>query len=183
MAGSARFPGPTMVRRQEDPMRKTSLAYLLPAAVVVLAVPASGQDALPAGPAKQVIQDICTACHELARITNAGHTHDEWDNIVHDMITMGAALKPAQVSVVTNYLTSNFPPKARSSAPTITGNVQATFKECKLPTRAFPKHPDAAADGSIWYSGQLGNVLGRGAPKTGQGKDYPLKSSGSRPHC
>ena len=33
-------------------------------------------------------------------------------------------------------------------------------------------------DGSIWYTGQLGNVLGRVDPKTGQVKDYPLKISG-----
>jgi len=55
-------------------MRKTSLAYLLPAAAVAFAVPASGQDPLPAGAGKQVVQAACVVCHELARVTNAGHT-------------------------------------------------------------------------------------------------------------
>src|SRR5438552_12450230 len=125
-----------MVRRQEDPMRKTSLACLLPAAAIIFALPASAQNPLPDGNGKQAVQGACVVCHELARVTSVGHTHDEWDMIVHNMITMGATLKPAEVSVVTNYLASNFPPKARSAAPTITGNVQANFKEFKLPTRA-----------------------------------------------
>ncbi len=90
-------------------MRTTSLAYLLPVAAVALAGPTSGQNPLPAGAGKQVIEDVCVACHELGRITNAGHTHDEWDMIVHEMIMMGAALRPAQVLVVTDYLASNFP--------------------------------------------------------------------------
>src|SRR5258705_13258201 len=105
-----------MVRRQEYPMRKTSLACLLPAAVI-FAIPASAQNPLPSGSGKQVIEGACVACHELSRITNAGHTRDEWDMIVQDMIIMGATLKRDQVSMVTNYLASNFPPKARSNAP------------------------------------------------------------------
>src|ERR1700704_4299966 len=171
-----------MVRLEEVSMRETSLASLFPAAAAPFSVPASGQDPLPAGAGKQVVQAACVVCHELARVTNAGHTPDEWDNIVHNMIMMGATVKPAEVSVVTKYLASNFPPRARSNAPTITGNVQANFHEFKLPSRAFPHDPYGAADGSIWYSGQLGNVLGRVDPKTGQVKDYPLKISGSGPH-
>jgi virginiamycin B lyase len=163
-------------------MRTNSLAFLLSAAAAALALPSFAQTQLPAGAGKQVVQDTCSACHELARVTNAGHTRDEWDTVVHNMIMMGAVLKPEQVPVVTNYLASNFPPKARSNAPTITGNVQANFHEFKLPSRAFPHDPYAAADGSIWYSGQLGNVLGRVDPKTGQVKDYPLKTSSSGPH-
>jgi len=161
-------------------MRKSMLAML--SAILAAAVPATAQNQLPSGNGKQVVETACAVCHELGRITNAGHTPEEWDTVVHNMIMMGAVLKPEQVSLVSNYLASNFPPKAKTNAPTISGSVQANFKEFKLPTRAFPHDPYAASDGSIWYTGQLGNVLGRVDPKTGQVKDYPLKTSGSGPH-
>ena len=93
------------------------------------------------------------------------------------IVVMGATLKPAEVSVVTKYLASNFPPRARSNAPTITGNVQANFHEFKLPSRAFPHDPYAAADGSIWYtSGTFGGTAGflRYDPKTKLSELYPL---------
>jgi hypothetical protein len=150
-----------------------SLLCLLSAAAVLSIASLQAQTTLPDGNGKQIVQTNCVACHELLRITNAGHTRDEWDTVVHNMIMMGAELKPEQVSVVTNYLASNFPPKARSNAPTITGAVQANFKEFKSPTRAFPHDPYAAPDGSIWYSGQLGNVLGRVDSKNGQSKTIP----------
>jgi len=162
-------------------MRTMSLLCLLSAAAVLSIASLQAQTTLPDGNGKQIVQTNCVACHELLRITNAGHTRDEWDTVVHNMIMMGAELKPEQVSVVTNYLASNFPPKARSNAPTITGAVQANFKEFKVTSRAFPHDPYAAPDGSIWYSGQLGNVLGRVDSKNGQVKDYPLPSS-SGPH-
>jgi virginiamycin B lyase len=164
-------------------MNKVSLACLLSATAIASVTPLTAQT-LPDGNGKQIVQGACVVCHGLLRITNTGHTREEWDTIVHNMIMMGAELKPEQVSVVTNYLASNFPPKVRSNAPTITGSVQASFKEFKVTSRAFPHDPYAAPDGSIWYSGQLGNVLGRVDPKTGQVKDYPLpSSSGARdPH-
>jgi virginiamycin B lyase len=151
------------------------------ATAAALTAPVFAQNQLPEGNGKQVVQTACTVCHELGRITNAGHTPDEWDTIVHEMVMMGAALRNDQIPVVSKYLAVYFPPKAKSNAPTISGSVQANFKEFKLPTRAFPHDPYAAADGSIWYSGQLGNVLGRVDLKTGQVKDYPLPSS-SGPH-
>ncbi len=161
-------------------MKSFSLA-LISAGAAVLVLPAFAQSQLPNGNGKQIVETQCTVCHEVLRITNSGHSREEWDTVVHNMIMMGAVLKPEQISVVTNYLASNFPPKAKSNVATISGTVQANFKEFKLPTRAFPHDPYAAADGSIWYSGQLGNVLGRVDTKTGQVKDYPLPAS-SGPH-
>ena len=161
-------------------MRKSSLAILLAATGLAGALPALSQT-LPNGNGKDVVATACTVCHEAGRITNAGHTREEWDTVVHNMIMMGAVLKPEQIALVTNYLASNLPPKAKANLPTIAGNVQANFREFKLPTRAFPHDPYAAPDGAIWYTGQLGNVLGRVDPKTGQVKDYPLPPS-SGPH-
>ena len=45
-----------------------------------------------------------------------------------------------------------------------------------------PHDPLAAADGSIWWTGQWSNVLGRVDPKTGAMKEFPLKTPQSGPH-
>jgi len=39
-----------------------------------------------------------------------------------------------------------------------------------------------APDGSLWYTGQGANKLGRLDPKAGEFKEYPLKTRGSGPH-
>ena len=121
---------------------------LISAGAAALALPSLAQAQLPNGNGKQIVETQCTVCHEVLRITSAGHTRDEWDTVVHNMIMMGAQLKPEQISVVTNYLASNFPPRQKTNVATISGSVQANFREFKLPTRAFPHDPYAAADGS-----------------------------------
>lgn len=45
-----------------------------------------------------------------------------------------------------------------------------------------PHDPLAARDGSLWYTGQMANVLGRVDPKTGGVAEYPLKTKHSGPH-
>src|SRR5687767_4720474 len=63
------------------------------------------------------------------------------------------------------------------------GQATVTIKEWVVPTPAsHPHDPLAAADGSIWWTGQLTNLLGRLDPKTGAMKEYPLKTAGSGPH-
>jgi virginiamycin B lyase len=143
---------------------------------------AGAQNTLPNGAAKDVVQTACSVCHQLNVVTNAGHTPDEWNRIVGEMVMKGALLTSGQVPGVEQYLASNFPPKARPQSPVLTGTVQASFKEWPLPSRAFPHDPYAAADGLLWYSGQFGNLLGRLDPKTGQFREYPLKTPSSGPH-
>ena len=45
-----------------------------------------------------------------------------------------------------------------------------------------PHDPLATPDGAIWWTGQWANVLGRVDPKTGDLKEFPLKTPGSGPH-
>jgi virginiamycin B lyase len=144
-----------------------TLPLLAAAAGMAWAAPALAQSELPDGTGKDVVQIVCTECHEADVILKAGGTHDEWAMAVQQMIDMGAMIKPEQISVITDYLAAHFPPKVKPQAATISGTVEASFREWALPTRAFPHDPYAAPDGSIWYTGQLGNVLGRVDPATG----------------
>src|SRR5579871_830366 len=97
---------------------RSSSAILLPAVFTCFAASTSAQT-LPNGGARDVIQSACSACHQLNVVTNAGHTPEEWSRIVGDMVMKGAGLSAAQVPSVTQYLASNFPPKARPQAPVV----------------------------------------------------------------
>jgi virginiamycin B lyase len=81
------------------------------AAMAAIIAPALAQN-LPNGNGRDVVQMICTGCHDLSPITDAvGFSRRDWETVVQSMIDMGATITPEQVSVITNYLAANFPPK------------------------------------------------------------------------
>ena len=58
-----------------------------------------------------------------------------------------------------------------------------SFKEWTVPTKgSHPHDPLAAADGSIWYTGQMASTLGRLDPETGVFKEYHTSIPNSGPH-
>jgi virginiamycin B lyase len=63
------------------------------------------------------------------------------------------------------------------------GTLNVEIKEYDVPTPGSRPHdPALAPDGSLWYTGQGANKLGRLDPKTGVFKEYPLKTRESGPH-
>src|SRR5437899_6482866 len=74
------------------------------------------------------------------------------------------------------------------SAIALTATLAATgakvsIKEWDVPTPdSRPHDPAVAPDGSLWYTGQMANKLGRLDPATGKFKEFPLKTTGSGPH-
>ena len=144
--------------------------------------PVQAQNALPEGPGKSVIEGACQSCHALSNITRAGHSPKDWDTVVHMMINVGAKLPSDQVPVVVNYLAKNFPGKALPPAMLLAGNMRVTIKEWDVPTPGSRPHdPMYAPDGSVWYTGQMANVLGRFDPKTAAFREFRLPE-GSGPH-
>ena len=90
-------------------------AIVLPAAAAMTALilPALAQD-LPNGNGRDMVQMICSGCHDLSPITDSvGFSRQDWETVVKSMIDMGADIKPEQVSVIANYLAANFPPKPK----------------------------------------------------------------------
>src|SRR5579864_6501530 len=60
---------------------------------------------------------------------------------------------------------------------------QVTIKEFDVPTpNSRPHDPAVAPDGSLWYTGQKANKLGRLDPATGKIKEFSLKTPDSGPH-
>jgi virginiamycin B lyase len=142
----------------------------------------SQQPQLPDGPGKDIVQQICSGCHSLGRFINSGYSPDEWKTVIAMMRNVGAPLTPEQVPVVTTYLTRNFPEKPAPKPDVIAGPVKVSFREWKVPTPGSRPHdPLAMPDGTMWYTGQMANVLGHLDPKTGKIKEYPLPPQ-SGPH-
>ncbi len=64
-----------------------------------------------------------------------------------------------------------------------TGMLTVQIKEFEVPTpNSRPHDPAVAPDGSLWYTGQAANKLGRLNPQTGQFSEYPLSTPDSGPH-
>jgi len=61
--------------------------------------------------------------------------------------------------------------------------VEVKFDEWMTPSvRPFPHDPASARDGSVWYTGQLSNVVGHLDPSTGRFREYTLPTPNSGPH-
>src|SRR5947209_2825556 len=144
------------------------------ALLLCLAAPVRSQDAvLPDGPGKELVQASCTPCHGLGRVTSAGYDAAGWRNVVAMMTNAGAKLPPNRADEVVAYLATHFPPKAAPAAVLVPGSVSIAIQEWVVPTPGSRPHdPLAAPDGSIWYTGQMANVLGRLDPQTGTFKEF-----------
>jgi virginiamycin B lyase len=61
--------------------------------------------------------------------------------------------------------------------------VDVQIDEWTTPSKPpYPHDPAVAPDGSIWYTGQRANVVGRFDPATQQFKEFPLPTPNSGPH-
>ena len=152
----------------------TSRFLMSAATLACFAAPALAAE-FPDGPGKEIVTTTCNACHPADRV-RAGYTPQGWDTIQHMMENFGAPVEAKDWPTVKAYLVKNFPEKPRPAANIIAGPVEAKITEWPVPTPGSRPHdPMAARDGSIWYTGQLANKLGRLDPKTGQFKEYPVK--------
>jgi virginiamycin B lyase len=151
-------------------------------ALLGAALPASGQE-LPEGPGKELVAAQCNSCHTLTSRVGAGYTPAGWRTVMRMMINNGVPIPPDQLATMTAYLAKTFPEKPKPVGVVIPGPVKVSFKEWPVPTPGSRPHdPLATADGALWYTGQMANVLGRLDPKTGRFKEYPLPTPHGGPH-
>lgn len=66
-------------------------------------------DLLPAGPGKDVVLRVCTACHDATQFAYARHTPDEWDNEIAKMQSAGAEMTAEEQVAISAYLAKNLP--------------------------------------------------------------------------
>ena len=135
---------------------------------------------LPEGDGKEIVEVMCSQCHSLNMLANSGgYTHDGWKQLIASMV----ALRSERAELVAAYLAKNYPEKPGPAAVLIPGAVNVTIKEWLVPSLGSRPHdPAVAPDGSIWWTGQFANVLGRLDPRTGALRQYSLKTPESGPH-
>ena len=165
-------------------MPKSSTVALIAAAAFALVPLAAAQaqgPGLPQGAGKEMVERVCVSCHQTNMITaSSGYTRDGWKELIGTMMDLSAT--PAEQAAITDYLATHFPASTRRAPKLIPGTAQVAFKEWVTPTLGQrSRDPIQAADGTIWWAGQWGNLIGRINPTTGEMKEFPLPAN-AMPH-
>lgn len=71
---------------------------------------------LPEGPAREKIQEACTACHSITEVTSNPRAKAQWAETVDTMISRGAQVSDADYPLIVDYLSQHFAPKAAGAA-------------------------------------------------------------------
>ncbi len=169
-------------------MRTRAFSVLMLATFLCLALPAPTQGQpgrrgqpvqLPEGTGRETVQGNCTQCHGLNLLVNSsGYTQEGWKELSNSMV----ALPSDEADVMAKYLATHFPVRPAPEAVVIPGPVEVSIREWMAPSLGSRPHdPLAAADGSVWWTGQWSNMLGRVDPATGEIKEFPLPPD-SGPH-
>ena len=151
-------------------------------AALCLAFPAWSQTSLEDN-GKKMVDASCNSCHPIGARTGSGYTPEGWDTVLRMMTNHGVPIAPDQLPAMKAYLAKTYPVKGRPAAVLVPGPAKVSMQAWQAATPgARPHDPMAAKDGSLWYTGQMVNALGRIDPKTGKVKEYPLKTAHSGPH-
>ena len=137
--------------------------------------------ALEEGAGRADVEALCSACHRLGLIErSAGYTQPEWTALIGTMIDLSA--DPQLRARITGYLAEHYPPNDRRSPVLVPGPVELDFETWVVPTLGQrSRDPVEAPDGSIWWTGQGGNNIGRIDPESGEMREVFLPD-GTFPH-
>jgi cytochrome c5 len=61
--------------------------------------------------AKKMLEDVCTACHDLDLVSDQHLSKDEWQQVVTSMVAKGASLNDKDMPMLVDYLAKTYPPK------------------------------------------------------------------------
>ena len=112
----------------------------------------------------------------------ADHDANAWGILVDGMTNVGAPVTPEEKEQLKKFL-AKIPPHKEPVLKMVSGPAKVTIKEWDLPTAGTRPHdPLAMADGSLWYTGHRGSLLGRLDPATGKITEYHTKTPISGPH-
>jgi virginiamycin B lyase len=154
----------------------------LAAALLYCALPAWAQSTSEEK-GKALVGAKCNSCHAIEARTGSGYDVEGWKTVMRMMTNHGIPIAKDEMEPMMAYLVKTYPVKNRPAAVLVPGTQKVSMKAWKAPTPGSRPHdPLAASDGSLWYTGQMANVLGRVDPKSGKVKEYPLKTPHSGPH-
>ena len=134
---------------------------------------------LPQGEGRDLVQGLCVACHQTDLITGSvGYTEDEWRYLFDKMIS----LPDGPATTIAQYLAASFPPSGERKPVLLDGPETVTFQEWVSPTLGQrPRDPFMHSDGTIWWAGMYGSLVGMVDPASGEMKEIRLDPM-ARPH-
>jgi cytochrome c5 len=71
----------------------------------------AAEGGLPEGAGKKILEEKCTACHDLTYVTKQHLNKDEWTDMIKIMVASGAAVTDDEIPVLVEYLVKNFGPQ------------------------------------------------------------------------
>jgi len=152
--------------------------------LLVLALPTLAQDSesagLPEGEGKHLVEFVCTQCHGLNLITRSPgyNSVDQWRLVIDSMVK----LADAQADTIARYLASSYPEKPGHRPTLVDGEHVIQIKEWITPTLGQrSRDPIEGSDGSIWWTGMWGSLIGRLDQNTGEMQEYRLPPT-AKPH-
>ena len=102
-------------------------------ALIPLAAQTAPAPALPEGPGKQLVETVCSQCHNLNQIRNSsGYTKEHWAELIGNMADLSGS--PKQRDEIVSYLATNFPPNDRRKPTQAMGDLKINFQTWKVPT-------------------------------------------------
>ncbi len=103
-----------MIRRMLITFTIVSLAVLLASLFAACGGPAPSQEEPTAQPAsiegESLLQERCTVCHGLSRVTQAQKTPEKWEQTVARMVGKGAQLNAGEQATLIEYLAETYGP-------------------------------------------------------------------------
>ena len=95
---------------------KRPILAIIPLLISSLAPAMQAQD-LPEGKGKDVLENVCGACHGVDLIAGRRATKEGWGYIVDDMVSRGASATNEQIKTINEYLAKNFGQVNTNKAP------------------------------------------------------------------
>ena len=62
---------------------------------------------------QELVEQICSFCHGLARLKGQEYTRDQWENVTKGMVFEGAPVTEEEFSLILDYLAKNFGPQEK----------------------------------------------------------------------
>jgi hypothetical protein len=88
---------------------KVLIAVSLVVLLSTLLAACGGQSTPATLDGKALVEERCTQCHSLDRVTSAHKTKEEWTTTVERMVSNGANLNTEEQGAVIEYLSANYP--------------------------------------------------------------------------
>jgi len=120
----------------------SAAGWVLFATILTVAPPVFADVDLPEGKGKDIVEAVCSDCHDFERIVRQSLTLDQWRNTLREMMENGATLNAEDVEPLLAYLARNFGPGKKTAATKVNVNT-ATAKEISAGLQLTPAEAEA----------------------------------------